>query len=403
MKLQISSLQTLKVSTFVFVFPIVLVYFMPIQLFGLTLKNDLVLFLSLALFVFNMAFLSFSFKSGVITYLVYGMFFSCVFLLILLRNQSEIVIKDIVECFKPMYFVLMFIFGRKAAENYHIETVRGFIIVLLIIGIFFSILVYLPFSYPLVDMYKGRTSEEVDLYQFFRFSGFFGYPSMFGIYLILGLMLNFTSRSPSRLITIFLILGFLLTISKTGFVLLGLVGIYMLAYNAEIKSLFKAAFSLALIFFVLTIYFYDQFIEVFNAFNSIDGLMQSTFYHRFREIIESANILSSENFDGFGPSNSYLQINHGPVENVIFFYVFKFGYFGLFYYINLIAFVFYHFYNEKNPTFKVVLFWCLISLLVGSLSESVTEEYKTLYFFPVLLGYFTSSKHYRINDPNIHS
>ena len=388
------SFKTINISTIAFIIPIILIYFMPMKIIGMNLKNELVLPLSLLFFLFCFVFLKFSFKTYSVKYIIYGLFFSSVFLFILLLNQETIIIKDIVECFKPLYFCLFFVIGRKAAETYSLESVARFIVILLLLGVLFSSLVYFQLSYPILDLYKGRTSDESNLYHFLRFSGFFGYPSMFGIYLILGMILtisvNFTKYKKLTLFLLFV--GFVLTMSKTGFILFGLLVGYYLVMKGTIKDIILSASISFIIFLLISIYFFDEFLVVFNAFSSIDGLLSSTFSHRFREIILSINILISENFDGFGPSNIYLKKNHGPVENVLFFYVFKFGYFGLIYYINLILFTAYKFFSEKETPIKLLLLWCLLSLLIGSLAESITEEYKTLYFFPLLLGFFSNKR-----------
>lgn len=388
------SLKAIRIPTIAFIIPILLIYFMPMKILGMNLKNELVLPLSLLFFLLCFFFLKFSFKSNAVKYVIYGLFFSFVFLFILLKNQEKIIIKDIIECFKPLYFCLFFIVGKKASEIYSLESVARFIVILLLFGVLFSSLVYFQFSYPILDLYKGRTSDEGNLYHFLRFSGFFGYPSMFGIYLILGMILtvcvDFTQYKKATLLLLFI--GFAFTMSKTGFVLFVLLVGYYLIMKGTVKDIILTISIFFIVFLVITIYFFDDFLVVFNAFSSIDGLLSSTFSHRFREIILSINILTSENFDGFGPSNTYLKINHGPVENVLFFYVFKFGYFGLIYYINLISFTTYKFFKESETPIKLVILWCLLSLLIGSLAESITEEYKTLYFFPLLLGFFSNKK-----------
>lgn len=387
-------LRNIEISTIVFIFPIVVIYFMPMKIFGFAVKNELVLLLSMSLFIVSFGFFNFSFRHHGIKYLIYGLAFSSIFLFILLKNQEIFIIKDIVECFKPLYFFVIFLCGKEASKIYKVASVCRLVATLLVIGVVFSFLVYFEFSYPLLDLFKGRTSDEGNLYHFFRFSGFFGYPSMFGIYLIFGMFLtiNFDHSKYKKLTLGLMFLGFILTMSKTGFVLFLLISVYYLVKKGSFATILYSLSGVFMIGTIIILYYNEEFAIVFSAFSSLDGLLASTFSHRFREIIEAVQILTSENFDGFGPSNLYLKMNHGPVENVIFFYVFKFGYFGLIYYLNLIFFTAYLFINEKNDSKKLVFFWCLLALLIGSLAESITEEYKTLYFFPLVLGYFSSLK-----------
>ncbi|WP_220462261.1 hypothetical protein, partial [Colwellia sp. MB02u-19] len=74
------SLKAIRIPTIAFIIPILLIYFMPMKILGMNLKNELVLPLSLLFFLLCFFFLKFSFKSNAVKYVIYGLFFSFVFL-----------------------------------------------------------------------------------------------------------------------------------------------------------------------------------------------------------------------------------------------------------------------------------------------------------------------------------
>ena len=79
-----------------------------------------------------------------------------------------------------LYFLIPLIFPLK---NDDLQKIMSFLFLLAIFQILFSGLVYVEGAWPLVDLFKGRMSNDEIIYHFFRWSGTFVYPSDFTFFL----------------------------------------------------------------------------------------------------------------------------------------------------------------------------------------------------------------------------
>ncbi|MCX7641042.1 MAG: hypothetical protein N2Z20_00185 [Elusimicrobiales bacterium] len=299
---------------------------------------------------------------------------------------------------KPLIYCLIASGGVIISTHFREEQVKKYIIIITLASIFFSTFVFFPNLYNLVDIYKGRPSYDDFNIHFYRFSGFMGYPGPFGYWLVfvsLIVVQSFYRKEISffkfTILYLFLILSIILTGSRGAIVIFALSTIFFTLMNMFFKRnlVFLIMFFLLSLSLLLILKREIQDIEAIKYLvKDVNNIMGSTFAYRFNEIVMVIENFEKGNFFGLGPNNAWFLDNGMPVETAYFFYGYKFGIFGLMFYFSLIFLNFLLFvFSEKHSFSKLFALWSLVILIIGPLSESITEEYKSFYMYFTLLGY----------------
>lgn len=366
----------------------------PIHIFSLKLFNELIILL--AVVYIGGIFFSERLTRLDLTILGVGLFVSVCFMsinMVALEN-SEFVIKDFVESVKPILFCSLAVCGRIISKNLTLRDVTRFVIIVCVLQVIFSCLIFIPSLHDFVDLFKGRQSVNAFNTHFFRFSGSMGFPSLFGIWIGLSIILTLFAPSPRNkcLYVPILLAGLYFSQSRTGVILLLLscVAVYFAyikkrswdwrPHNSQIISVF-------LLFLIIFIVYLTQDIsDKFSvAFNNISS---SSLHYRIIQFDNFTKVFV-ENPLGIGSSSLYITANFGVIENAYFYYGVKYGVFGLAWFVLICLTTFslsIRFYNLSRFSCFSICVWLFVSVTLGSYSNAISLEYKSFVFFFLLLG-----------------
>jgi hypothetical protein len=125
----------------------------------------------------------------------------------------------------------------------------------------------------------------------------------------------------------------------------------------------------------------------------LNNLSQSSANHRLGELALIFHDKSYNLFVGRGPNNVWFAANHPVIENVYYYYISKFGFLGILGYAVFGLYIF-----RKAIVYRSeILLLSAVLWFVGSINESISEEYKFFVFFFFFIGQIVSryeSKHY---------
>ncbi len=388
---------------------IALIFLMPVAIGSLQLLNEPVLIVSLLLSSLLLWINYPLFPRFPFVVVIAGGVFSVAFLLVLIVYlPKSFLIKDLVECFKPLIYSVIFASGFHLSAQYSQESVIKFILVAGVCSVAFSYLVFVPQAYPLVDMYKARQSTDANTFHFFRFSGTLGFPGGFGYWLVLVLQVALLQlyRKKIRLLKFFVLYAFLLS----GLVLSGSRGAFAIYLAVNLATIFflprnriswvSALILLSGVFgFVIFLLASEVEMQAIMHFQRVlEDPTGGTFAHRAGELERVYQSLADGYVLGNGPNNFYIKEMYGPIESVYYFYGYKFGFIGLLYYflwVALAAYILIKLFltgRKLNFAFFFCL-WALANMLIAGVSNSITEEYKSFFMFFLLLGFVSGCFH----------
>lgn len=407
-----SKVKKVKVKNiYIFIF-LITTFFFPTNIFGLKIFNEPIFFLAMLNTIFILSYLKLD--KLVYNFLLLGLFFSFLFSLSFLFNitsYDDLLFKDLIELFKPFLYCLFIYSGYLLSKRVSEEKIIKYSLVLSTLSIIFSSFVFFSELNFISDVFKGRTSKEEFNIHFYRFSGFMGYPGPFGYWLtfVYGLILSQILKNKTNikinyyyLLLLISIVSIVLTGSKGAIFMFITLNVFfiviVLVRNIYIPKLKQISFLIIFIFFSLLSAYIINFIHITDTditkihaikyiFLYSDNLLESSFGHRYKELIITLKTIIDGFIFGKGPDNASISNIIGPVETAYFFYIYKFGVFGFLFYISLILLNIYILVKAKIFTFSWVFsLWSTIVLTVGPLSESITEEYKSFYIYFTLLG-----------------
>jgi hypothetical protein len=391
-------------------FFLLVIFLLPINLGAIRMLNEAVFILASFGATLYLVFYS-RYDAIDLRIFSFGLISSLLFYTLLLTNFPRIIVfKDIVEVTKPAIYSIFVISGFKLAKSVTEPTLYKCVILFGVLSVFFSALVLFPAFHPIADMYKGRVSSSSYNFHFFRFSGTMGYPGGYGVWLVLPILVSISLYVDKYiclqkfLITFsILLLGLVMSGSRAAIaVLLATVSLLLLARiknrrNLQVISIFIV--SLIAIGF-LVFYLNDSYQSLYYLFSTIENGAGGSFNHRLGEISRLYAQIYSGELLGAGPNNAYLVNNFGPVESAYYYYGYKFGLIGLLIYFLIIA-IFLQMsllsYNSRNFGFVFIFsIFSIVSMGLGGISNSITEEYKSFYlfftFFGMSLCYFYRQK-----------
>ena len=288
-------------------------------------------------------------------------------------------IKDYAELCKPLLFFGLFQLGKNL--KFEEKMWRN----LLVFSILFSALVLLPFMHPLIEPWKASSRFGYRLVHFLRWSGTMGYPGMFGYSLLLAI---FYLREKGRLGYLPILIGVLFMTFSRGSILMAILGFIM----SEIIFYRRVKYLLGLSIMIAGIWIFILPNDLGYLTEGINNLSESSANHRLNELSAISQDLSDNILIGRGPNNVWFSVNHPVIENVYYYYGTKFGILGVLGYA-----VFGLYIAGKSILHRseiLLLAACL--WFIGSVNESVSEEYKFFVFFFIFLGQIMSqyeSKH----------
>ena len=313
---------------------------------------------------------------------IYLLFFVTVFyfLIFSFSDKALTTIKDYAEMFKPLVFFGLYHAGK------NIEFKETDWRKLFIFSVFFSALVLLPFLHPLIEPWKASSRFGYRLVHFVRWSGTMGYPGMFGYMVLFSI---FYLKEKGRVRYLPLLFGVLLMTFSRGSILMAILVLIMceIIFYQRFKRLIVLSIVIGVFWMMILSYDLGYLSEGLN------NLSESSANHRLGELALIFHDKSYNFFVGRGPNNAWFAANHPVIENVYYYYISKFGFLGILGYTVFGLYIF-----RKAIVYRSeILLLSAVLWFVGSVNESISEEYKFFVFFFFFIGQIVSryeSKHY---------
>jgi len=322
---------------------------------------------------------------------------------------------DVIDLLRPLVYLVFFIFPLVLPlSEKESNRLFAFLLFLLVIQVGISALVFWPQAWPFLDLYKGRGSGDLSPLQFYRFSGTFGFPGNFGLYLVLGLAaiwvrINGLSSLRERALLFLagaaLLAGLSLSGSRTGLGALALMGIPLAGRTgwrgiALLSGALVLALALASQDGVKGAWSeYGQYSQRYVTRLLDEGVAEGSAGHRMREMDLAWAMASERPPFGLGPNRTFIQNTLGPVESFYGHYLAKFGFLGVllwapqFLWISWLAREAVH----RGPVGSWIgswmwafSWWVPITVLVLGLVTSTADQFRGTVIFYALAGHAAS-------------
>lgn len=306
---------------------------------------------------------------------IYALIFVTIFYLLvfIFFETALLTIKDYAELLKPLIFYCLYHAGKNI--KFKEKDWRK----LFLFSVFFSALVLLPFVHPLIEPWKASSRFGYRFVHFVRWSGTMGYPGMFGYMVLFSI---FYLKEKGRVRYLPLLFGVLLMTFSRGSILTAILVFIMceIIFYQRIKRLILLSIVIAVFGMMNSPYDLGYLTEGLN------NISESSANHRLGELRLVFQDNSYNLFVGRGPNNSWFAANHPVIENVYYYYMSKFGLLGILGYTVFGVYIF-----RKSIVYKSeILLLAAFIWFIGSVNESVSEEYKFFVFFFFFIGQIVS-------------
>ncbi|NKC17412.1 hypothetical protein CWC29_000910 [Pseudoalteromonas sp. S4498] len=322
--------------------------------------------------------------------------------------------KDLPDYLRPLiYLIYILIPLIYPLDEEELRTFFVFFKKMFVFQVIISILIYIPALWPVVDIFKGRPSDDMPLH-FYRWSGTYGYPSDFSFYLSFFIFYYFSffarriSMSVGEWSIVFVAFcAMFLSFSRGG--LFSTVGILGLAFWLTGARTRKTSYLLLFAMVVASVSIFLSFSEEFEqvsyileTFGGEDGDVDGSTSHRLKELALAGEYLSQLPPLSEGSNRLELETRIEVIESFYGFHLIKWGILGLTAAL-VIKFVFFlvccYVYkkglcSKRNETQTALAFAvaCLVAseVLLFGFSSAISDRFKTLPTFYLLFGYVLS-------------
>lgn len=293
-----------------------------------------------------------------------------------------------------------------------------------VLGCIFSLFVYFDQISWIVDLYKGRLSDDDLEFHYLRASGFSGYPTDFGVLLCLSSLLVFYSYKVkwiSLRLCIFLIIIFFIgiylsaargaLIQLLGLILLVSVGWVMSGFNNSLMTALMRAITISLsCIFVLMVTCFVLNTGIINnernQRNQLDNISymsvsiddpDDSVLHRFSEIKFSAWQLFDDPYSL--PTSSQREKPHGlgVVESFWGHHIMRYGWIGFLFACSW-ALLIIKVVNKNSVISNTVFYWLASFFLFVAPFSDVMSRLRGLPFYTILVGFVIGIGTYIKND-----
>lgn len=295
-------------------------------------------------------------------------------------------------------------------RNSEFQELLSFLKKLLIFQIVFSTFVYIPALWPLVDIFKGRPSDDMALH-FYRWSGTYGYPSDFSFFISFFIFYYFSfyaRRIMMKKSDIFMVLvlffALFMSFSRGGiFSTFGVLGVLFWFTGAKKrKTSYVLIASAGLVLISAVLFFSDKFQQVnyiIQVFGSDSQSVDGSTGHRLYELGLAAEYAGEQVPFSEGANREELAGRISIIESFYGYHLIKFGVLGLFFALSikltlltLCVFVYKRYLNNIHiSSFVFALIGLILSeVLFFGFSSAITDRFKTLPTFYLMIGYMGS-------------
>jgi hypothetical protein len=351
-------------------------------------------------------------KKVVFSVSAYGVFVSIYYSLCTILFTNTFQWADFVDLARPPLYLIYFLFPLIVPlREGELKTVVNFLFYACLIQILFSCFVYFSSLWPLVDLYKGRLSNDPIIMHFYRWSGTFGYPSDFSFFLSLFIylkLLEFVDKRSKNdyklnLYLTILVIGLFFTFSRGGIGTVVIVIFVLILFQNikfKIKTLFPICCSLIIVFGLYGFYNSETVnyvgTDYIMSVISTDGDVDDSTHHRIYELKLAYEYAIKYFPFGSGSNRTELKSRINVIESFYGYHLMKWGVFGLllilipFAYMSKVSFCvgkyFCHDSLLRNFSLAVLLLTVSVPLSFGW-SSAISDRFKGLPFFYLMNGY----------------
>ncbi len=321
-------------------------------------------------------------------------------------NYKSGALGDVADVFRPLVYLTYFVFPFLVPiSDEQVTRLLKFLLGAAALAVVFSVAVYFDQLWPAVDIFKGRPSDDLVVFHFFRWSGTHGYPSDFSFFLSFFLYFlfvarpRFLSRTAHYGLLLILGVGLVMTMSRGGiasaFVMLFLGALLFgrIRILVVLSSIFLAAiFTLVAVEQLLN----DNFVNFRYVLDLVErGTEAESVKHRVNELALAVEYASRYFPVGLGAARDEIYSRIRVVESLYGHYFIRWGLLGFMLYMVSIIYL-------VNAAWKVwagrhniiiryfggaFMLMTLSVPLVFGFSSAITDRFKGLPFFYVLAGY----------------
>lgn len=348
--------------------------------------------------------------------ILFPLLLSSYYIVCTLLYTSELDVADISDFSRPFVYVIYLVFPLLyPLSEKELDRFLKFFFMLCGFQIAFSALVYFDIFWPLLDLYKGRMSDDPVFFHFFRWSGTFGYPSDFSYYLSFFIYYQFFKliHAPSQfsyrdwIFVMFCFIALILTLSRGG---IGTV-VIMLGFSYLLtRAKYSLIVNFMLIFLIIGSVFTFMFISLEDSnyenlnleyiVTAFDGdEMDDSAKHRIVEMK-----IALEYFDkcfpfGCGSNRVELKKRINVIESLYGYHFSKWGLIGFIVYLFFIIWILLHIgfaiksYDKRShvSVFLHAVFLLILSVpVVFGFSSAISDRFKGLPLHFVMAGYAMS-------------
>lgn len=294
------------------------------------------------------------------------------------------------------------------SKCYSEEFILRVLFFYMVTSILFSLFVYVNFTYPMINLFKGRQSEDELPLHFFRFSGFSGFPTDFGSILVFGFCLMIADQLNT-------IWNLKWKIFFTTIFLFGIIGsgsrgailqlicvlflffvIKFLRYFLKLRILkstikFFTVFILAGIVFIYIIYYSYKYYNKNTIIDSVINYLSVNFYspdesieHRFSEIKGSFDVLFNKGFL-FGEERDY-PFGLPVIEGFHTHWISRYSWLGLIIGVGLCVFLIRISFKSKTKIGFGLGIWTISFLVSVGLFSDILFRFKGPLLYGFLFG-----------------
>lgn len=296
------------------------------------------------------------------------------------------------------YFSVGYIYSLNGGSEQ--ELIKVFIN-FCVISVVFSFLVFIPSLHFIVDLFKGRLSDDFLQFHFLRFSGFSGFPTDLGAVLVLGLsmLLNInksTIFSRGKILIVFTVIfiGLVGTVSRGAFLQLFFVLLFF-CLSKTLRALVKLKLNRYLLSFILltvllipimiliSIYLPDHPIV---GYLSVDfSAPDASVLHRFIEVQGAVDVLFDKGFL-YGTDRDF-PLGLPVIEGFWTHWILRYSWLGLILFL-CIGIYFIYFMNKSNSIIgKSLSLWLSSFLCSAAFFSDVLFRFKGPLIYGFMFGF----------------
>lgn len=351
--------------------------------------------------LFNGSSPGFSVPKGV---LCFCFFVSIYYVLSTFVFTNHIIIRDLVDFFRPFLYLFIFVFGVSVVRVLGIRVIYRVLFFVFFVQFFFNLLIFVPGMDGLVKVYRPQDSG----LNYIKFSGTFGFSYTYVFYCIFfgiwGFYRYIEDRSSAALLLFFVsLLAIVLSGSRAGLATFAFVFFllpFMPATNRFGRRVLFRFFLTSFAFLLVSVPYLiqsDFFSELINyGYRLVElGLDDPSARRRVAELEHAVTILENNLLFGAGSSKFYFNEVLGVhLESLYAYHLAKWGVLGLFIYFFHIFYIYFfcrsqlktfEYSASERSLFSAIMIACISIFIIG-FSISPSDSYIGPLWFYFVVG-----------------